>query len=61
MPGGDSIEERGISMPKGLDDSDAIVKECHEELRHLGNLGNRGITVEGGGLKGGPWLCGVTA
>jgi hypothetical protein len=43
MPGGDSIEERGTSMPKGLGDSDAIVKECHEgshlRSRDSGNHG----------------------
>lgn len=39
IPGGDSIEERGTSIPRGRGDSDAIV-ECRRP-------GHRAITVEG--------------
>jgi hypothetical protein len=49
MPGGEFIEERGTSMPRGLGDSDTIVQECHGE-GHL--RGNRGITVDTVELKG---------
>jgi hypothetical protein len=39
MAGGDSIEERETSMPKGLGDSDTIVKENHGVQRHSSNVG----------------------
>lgn len=48
IPGGDSIGERGTSIPRGLD-SDAIVKECRK------HLGSRAITVE---VDSAAWLSG---
>lgn len=43
IPGGDSIEDRGTSIPRGRGDSDAIVQECRRP-------GHRAITVGGGTL-----------
>lgn len=39
MAGGDSIVERETSMPKGLGDSDTIIKENHGVRRHSSSVG----------------------
>ena len=39
MAGGDSMVECETSMPRGLGDSDTIMKENHRVLRHSSSVG----------------------